>query len=78
MILDVYAGLFDDDLDSVTDAPDDAVSLANVPKNLPTGLIWAKQRPRFPLFTREAGPFSFAVTVGFEPISSSPQFRGKS
>lgn len=35
MTLDTYADLFDGDLDSVSDALDDAVSLANVPKMCP-------------------------------------------
>ncbi|WP_458107454.1 tyrosine-type recombinase/integrase [Arthrobacter sp. R3-55] len=35
MTLDVYADLFDGDLDSVSDALDHAVSLAGVPKMCP-------------------------------------------
>jgi site-specific recombinase XerD len=35
MTLDIYADLFDGDLDSVSDALDDAVSLVNVPKMCP-------------------------------------------
>ncbi|MDI3210488.1 site-specific integrase [Arthrobacter sp. AL12] len=37
MTLDIYADLFDSDLDAVSDALDHAVSLANVPKMCPRG-----------------------------------------
>ena len=67
MSLDVYADLFDGDLDSVSDALDHAVSQSSV------GKMWAdaqsdqSKRPRIPHKQREAGPFNVAVTVGFEP-----------
>jgi integrase len=47
MTLDVYADLFDGDLDSVSDALDNAVSLASVGK-VGKHLIRAKQRPLLP------------------------------
>lgn len=42
--LDIYAELFDGDLDSVSGALDHAVVLANVPKNVPTCLIPDKRK----------------------------------
>jgi hypothetical protein len=64
MTLDVYSDLFDGDLDSVSDALDHAVSLANVPSSL----VWAKQKaPGSLIDTGNQGPFLLAVTVGFEP-----------
>jgi hypothetical protein len=46
---------------------------------LPMSPPRAKQRPLISLVNKgNQGPHCMAVTVGFEPISSSPQFRGKS
>jgi hypothetical protein len=39
--LDIYADLFDEDLDAVSDALDHVVSLANVPKMFPRA--WSEQ-----------------------------------
>lgn len=64
MTLDVYADLFDGDLDSVSDALDHAVSLASVGKPLNPGKAKA---PASLVNKGEQGPRYLAVTVGFEP-----------
>ena len=54
MTLDVYADLFDGDLDAVSDALENAVSQSSVGKRLNRH----SKRPRFPLQTRGTGAFS--------------------
>ncbi|WP_346655979.1 tyrosine-type recombinase/integrase [Arthrobacter sp. NicSoilB8] len=57
MTLDVYAVLFDDDLDSVADALDNAVSRSDVVKMLPWRVIYTKQKALLPFIYKGSRAF---------------------
>lgn len=60
MTLDVYADLFDGDLDSVSDALDNAISLSGVPKMCPSR-FGELERALVPYVCTDLGPSQLAV-----------------